>query len=58
MLYPKLTESRAVIDLSGIWNFQMTDIDSYTEDSAKNPLTSFPSYQTILVTYSKKSWSL
>lgn len=38
MLYPKLTDSRAVIDLSGIWNFQMDDIESYTEDSAKKPL--------------------
>jgi len=30
----------------------------YTLFLTKNPLSSFPSYQTILVTYSKKSWSL
>lgn len=39
MLYPTLTESRTVIDLSGIWNFRLDDGKGFEEEWYKRPLT-------------------
>ncbi len=43
MLYPRLTASRALIDLSGIWNLQLDKSDTFTEalaeSSLKTPMT-------------------
>ena len=43
MLYPRLTASRALIDLSGIWNLQLDKSDTFTEALAesflKTPMT-------------------
>lgn len=38
MLYPKLTNSRALIDLSGIWRFQKDETDVFTESLKDAPL--------------------
>ncbi len=38
MLYPKLTDSRALIDLSGIWCFQKDETDVFTESLKDAPL--------------------
>ncbi|MBE7041118.1 MAG: beta-glucuronidase [Ruminococcaceae bacterium] len=38
MLYPKLSPSRALIDLSGIWKFQLDKSDTFTESIANSPL--------------------
>ncbi|MBR7163844.1 MAG: beta-glucuronidase [Clostridia bacterium] len=43
MLYPRLTASRALIDLSGIWNLQLDKSETFTEalaeSSLKTPMT-------------------
>ncbi|MBR5236751.1 MAG: beta-glucuronidase [Clostridia bacterium] len=38
MLYPKLSSSRALIDLSGIWDFSLHHADEVTDADIKNPL--------------------
>ncbi|MBQ2696622.1 MAG: beta-glucuronidase [Clostridia bacterium] len=38
MLYPRLNSSRALIDLSGIWDFQLDKSDTFTEAFACSPL--------------------
>ena len=40
MLYPILNESRALIDLSGIWMFQLDDGTGFKEEWMKKPLPS------------------
>ena len=38
MLYPRLNSSRALIDLSGIWDFQLDKSETFTESIASTPL--------------------
>lgn len=38
MLYPIITESRQLIDLSGIWKFKLNEGNGLTEELSKTPL--------------------
>lgn len=38
MLYPRLSTSRALIDLSGIWNFTLSPDDDFNDSTAGTPL--------------------
>ena len=38
MLYPIMTRSRSVIDLSGIWKFKLDDGNGFSEEWYKYPL--------------------
>ena len=38
MLYPIITESRQLIDLSGIWKFKLNEGNGLTEELSKAPL--------------------
>ncbi|MGI6178031.1 MAG: beta-glucuronidase [Eubacterium sp.] len=39
MLYPVMTDSRMVIDLSGVWDFKLDDGNGFTEKWYEKPLT-------------------
>lgn len=38
MLYPKLNDARALIDLSGIWDFKLDDGTGFEKEWMKKPL--------------------
>ncbi|EMF0421416.1 hypothetical protein IL099_002338 [Enterococcus hirae] len=45
MLYPMFTETRQVIDLSGIWNFKLDIGEKLNEELALKPIRNSESYQ-------------
>ncbi|HBK7027457.1 TPA: hypothetical protein LNE67_000954 [Enterococcus faecium] len=44
MLYPIMTETRQVIDLSGLWRFKLDTNDDLQEELALEPINEKESY--------------
>ncbi|HCD5579660.1 TPA: hypothetical protein NBZ54_002995, partial [Enterococcus faecium] len=44
MLYPIMTETRQVIDLSGLWRFKLDTNDDLQEELALEPMVEKESY--------------